>query len=197
MPQKIEISDQITFLKKYEYWFMDKFREAEDRDAWDAIQRSLKKLQSLEENWEEVQPPAKVVAVKKTATKWTLKKQFVESYHAFCDEAIGATVYDKKDDNALNRIIEILLKACQKKNANSTEQDALFAWQYILNNWGSLTVFMQNQIAVKQIEKNILEILHQLRNGATKQAVKKNATRSIIEDIRSRRHHRSQEDKRV
>lgn len=187
MPRRIDIDEQIAFLGKYAFWHNAKFRESDDRDAWDAIARSLRKLKALEENWEEVQPPSKK---KKPRKQSEMFKKFVKEYHEFCKRMVGECVFTKMDEVCMHHIIQRLTKASKE----GTEEGAFLAWQYILACWGDLSVFIQNQIQVSNIEKNLLEILMQLRNGANKQAVQKKKSSRLRDNIRSRRDSRGKGD---
>jgi hypothetical protein len=88
--------------------------------------------------------------------------EYVTAYFQFYENRMGLKPkYGGGDGKAMNEIAKYLCEV-------STGNDGLAAWQYILKNWNKLTPFIANQVSVLQINKNINEILSQLKNGTTK-----------------------------
>lgn len=95
------------------------------------------------------------------APKYELYNNFVGAYYNFIIEHSPLFDFTAKDGKALKELIAKLLK-CQ---GISTEQEALEVWQAVLGNWAKLNSFMQSQKSIAQINKYIVEILDQLKNG--------------------------------
>lgn len=86
---------------------------------------------------------------------------------------------------AMKRIITYL----KRESNEQTEDGALSAWRYILTHWNRLDDFLQERKRLSQIDKNLTEIIDQLKNNAKKS--KQSAAKATASDIR-----RSIEEKR-
>jgi len=92
-------------------------------------------------------------------------QEFVGIYHQFCLDTIGVGAkMDASEGKALKSIIQYLIKQSTRQDT----QGALDAWQYIFEHWGLLSPFLQSQKSLKQINKNLIEILSQIKNGHAK-----------------------------
>ena len=85
---------------------------------------------------------------------------------------VGAKI-DASDGKAMKEIISYL-----KSQADDGQE--LDAWKFILGNWDRLDKFLQNQIKIRQINSNLINILNQFRNAKTSKLS------SLEQKIRSR-----------
>jgi len=89
-------------------------------------------------------------------------KAFVAVYFEFFKELVGIVPKMTAGGGAsLKRIITYLTQISN----DHTEDGALDSWRYILGNWKRLSPFLQQQTGLQQIEKNINEIITQLKRG--------------------------------
>jgi hypothetical protein len=122
------------------------------KELWSHVLKSLKRLLNADER-----------AAKRAATKVDGYAEALELYFEFHEAvAVVKPMMNAAQGKALKDIL--LYLAANLKNEEAT---ALDAWGYILRHWTNLTPFMQNQITLMNIRKNLPEILMQLRNGAT------------------------------
>lgn len=149
-----------------------------------AIRESLQVLEQLEIAGFPINNPKAMIKVLdqvKSIEQFSQFQDFVKAYDDFCRSfsGVGAKM-DGAQGAALKKIVAYLIR----ENKDKDEAGALLAWNYILNNWKNLTKFIQNQVSLTQINKNLPEILTQLRNGATKQAGSKAAVNAVRDRIR-------------
>jgi len=89
-------------------------------------------------------------------------RQFVAMYDAWMRKTSGVSAkITAGDGKALKQIIRYLVE----NSKGGDEEGAMDAWHYILKYWKLLTPFLQTQVRLSQINKNLPEILMQLRNG--------------------------------
>lgn len=91
-----------------------------------------------------------------------LYQHFVAAYSEFIKgRGSGGLLFNGRDGKVMKEIYAKLKTNSQAK----TDEGALKSWTYILTNWNKLNDFLQSQITVVQINKNLLEIIDKLRNG--------------------------------
>ncbi|HMN89786.1 MAG TPA: hypothetical protein PKD70_11195 [Saprospiraceae bacterium] len=145
--------------------------DADLLELLNGILESLKRLESLDNE------------ARKKEGKVPDYKSFVDVYFDFHISAAGVKpMMNGQQGKALKEIIIYL-----GDNVKSAEFTALDAWTWILSHWKQLTPFLQNQITLSSIKKNLPEILMQLRNGATTQQKAKAATATAKASIIRRR----------
>ena len=84
--------------------------------------------------------------------------------------------------------LKLIAKYLRQEAKQQDEAGALDAWRYILANWGRLSDFIQRQVALTQMNKNLPEILTTLRHGgANKQADKRATAENLAASIAARR----------
>lgn len=173
----------IAWMGKWQYFHQDD----ESAAHLEEIAKRLKVFQKLEEQGLSVDREDIVKACElygKSVKKHERYQEFVDAYFSWhkatqsVEPRLGAA-----QGKAMNEIITYLVKQSKGKD----EEGALLAWQYILGNWKKLTLFIQNQTKLTQINKNLQEILTQLRNGTTKTAQKELANQNAAARIRARR----------
>lgn len=99
-------------------------------------------------------------------------QEFVGVYDQFCREKLGAPgVINAANGRALKEIVDYLMK---QEKVNGSEDLAFEGWQYMFKNWGLLSDFIQKQVTLLQIKKNLPEILYEFRN-ASKSAKRKHS----------------------
>ena len=100
------------------------------------------------------------------------------------NEWVGAykAFYKKRNDcdlvvtGAEGKILkEIVLRILAMKPDNS-EQHARNGWLYILDNWDLLPCFLRRQVALKDISRNLLEIINFFKNERQKNKPSNNTT---------------------
>ncbi len=164
----MSIDEQLVWIGRWQYFHQD----TEALTALESIKLTLKDYKRLiEEVAQPVQEEAK-----------GMYRAFVRAYDTFCrmKTKAGAKM-DGANGKALKTIIAFLTQEASSKD----EAGALEAWMYILLNWDKLTPFIQNQVSLLQINKNLPEILMQLRrNGKT---TGEQAASNIREGIRAGR----------
>jgi len=166
------------------YWEKDK----EKGEALAKVRRTMnnfhKQIEELEKELEQTREQvSSILGAKK---KYPSYQKFIQLYFGFCKTFIGINPrMSPAQGKAMNDIIEYLVEQSKDKS----EEGAILAWQYILNrkNWTRLTKYLQNQTTLIQINKNLQEILTQMRNGSTKASTNKNASSAIKNRIRNRR----------
>jgi len=90
---------------------------------------------------------------------------------------------DARQGKALKSIIAYLRSNSNRKD----DEGAIQAWAFILKYWSSLSDFMQKQIALTSIERNISEIIMQLKQHATRNN-RQNTSAQLAARIANRRH---------
>jgi uncharacterized protein (DUF3084 family) len=170
----MSIEEQIAWIGSIQYWF----QKEEGASNLDIVKDSLRRLKKLEA--ENAQLKRELEQIEKgEQKKFELYQQFIELYDQFCRSYIGVGAkLDGMQGKAMKNIIAYLTAQSKTKD----EQGALAAWQFILAHWGHLTKFIQNQNSLVQINKNLQEILTQLRRGKDQQTAKQTA----IEGTRQR-----------
>lgn len=163
------ITEQLAWLDRWMYFH----QEAKTQAALIAIKESLQYLAALEMPIEGEERKA----------KYDHYQEFIAIYHAFCEDFIKAkSKMNSRQGKAMKSIIAYLLKQDKVKN----EMDALASWEYILRHWKNLSKFIQGQTTLVQIDRNLLEILTQLRNGHDKKSSKIAKSNSIKQRIAQR-----------
>lgn len=78
---------------------------------------------------------------------------------------------------ALKRIITFL------NRQGNEEGEGFYTWQFILGNWDKLSKFIQSQTGLSQIEKNLNEILTQIKKGHHDKQAKRDADSSELDKL--------------
>lgn len=122
------------------------------KELWSAVLKSLKRLLKADQR-----------AAKRASNKVEGYAEALELYFEF-HQAVASVkpMMTAAQGKAIKDILQYL-----SANLKNEEATALDAWGYILRHWTTLSPFMQNQITLMNIRKNLPEILMQLRNGAT------------------------------
>lgn len=106
--------------------------------------------------------------------------QFVGAYISFHEKQTGTKPrINPQSGKALKEIIAFL--KLQPKIV--TDEDALKAFNYILANWGSLDKFYLHQVSLGAINKNISEILKQLKDGQKSNKNSRDELRRNLDNI--------------
>lgn len=160
------IDEQIAWIGSIQYWF----QKNEGAEYLQEIKESLRRLKKLEA--ENAKLESELERLEKMGDKkLELYHQFIQIYDDFCRAYIGAGAkIDGAQGKAMKSIIAYLVKESNTRN----EDGALIAWKFILSHWGRLTKFIQNQTSLVQINKNLQEIITQLRRGKDKQTAQQN-----------------------
>lgn len=167
----MELHNQIERLK---HWIEGAYFD-DDAEYLSPILASLQRLQKLDQ-------AAHKRASKKKETDPEYQR-FVELYFDFHLAVAGVKpMMDGRQGKALKEIMQYL-----GDNVKSENFTAFDAWKWILSHWTQLSPFLQNQVTLSNIKKNLPEILMQLRNGATTQQKTKATTASAKERIIRRR----------
>jgi|SRR6185437_9612030 len=117
---------------------------------------------------------------KKEKVEYKLYKEFMAVYAEFIHNRSGVGVLiDAFQGANLKRIIAYLVENAKDK----TETGALEAWKYIFINWGDVSTFLQSQVSLYQIYKNLPEILDNLKNGHYKK--QQNTYKKGLADLKS------------
>jgi hypothetical protein len=135
------VSEQIQFVEMFELNYL-----GDTRKALSEVKESLRHLNAI---YTEIAP------------KYELYNQFVASYHNFVVDHVPLFVFTAREGKQLKEIIAKLIKV----KGGGSEEHALMLWRAILSNWGKLNVFMQSQKQLTQINKYLVEIIDQLKNG--------------------------------
>jgi len=173
------IDEQIAWIGSIQYWF----QKQEDAALLAEVKESLRRLKNLEAAHAKLKKQLEDIE-KEADQSFTIYQEFIEAYHLFCRSYIGVGAkIDGAQGKAMKAIITYLTQVSKTKDAGG----ALSAWKYILANWSELTKFIQNQTSLVQINKNITEILTQLRRGKDKQAAKQRDNQGVKDRIIQRR----------
>lgn len=62
-----------------------------------------------------------------------------------------------------------LLLKLKESTETKSDEGAFNAFKWILENWGRLNSYHANRLEITDINRDLLKILNQIRNGATKQ----------------------------
>ena len=118
----------------------------------------------------------------KVSTIWSI---CIEAYNHFCKQRIGVGCkMDGAEGKAMKSIILYLTTQVKDPKYQDTiyrddrDDQVYIAWKFILDNWDMLDDFLQKQIALRQINSNLINILNQLRNG-------KNRSKTSVEKLKS------------
>jgi hypothetical protein len=107
----------------------------------------------------------KLLSNKQKAAKPERYQEFVGIYNQFMLDTVGVGAkMDASEGKALKDIIQYL----KEQSKSQDIQGAIDAWRYVLDNWHLLSPFLQSQKSLKQINKNLIEILTQIKNGHAK-----------------------------
>jgi hypothetical protein len=158
------------------------------------IQEAIETLEQMQSAAQGAQKKALSVAIK-TLRAAARKKQkpaaapapgyqdAMDAYFEWHRATVGvAPRITSRDGAALKEILKYL-------SENSKSQDhegALAAWRFILLYWDTLNKFLQSQVSLNSIAKNLPEIIMQIRQHATDRK-KRGTTDSVMERIRRRR----------
>lgn len=72
----------------------------------------------------------------------------------------------KTSSNAMRDIINYL-----RANSKTKDDDGVMkSWEYLLGKWSTLSEFHRRQVALPDIQRNLSNILYELKNGANKQS---------------------------
>lgn len=91
-------------------------------------------------------------------------QQCVHEYAEFLRGRNIPLIMDGRQGKALKQIIAKLYTASIDKSDNGV----LASWKFILRNWQRTGDFISRQIKLSDIDRNLLEILDKIRNGANK-----------------------------
>jgi hypothetical protein len=101
---------------------------------------------------------------RKKVIKLERYQEFVGAYDQFCRKKLGAPAHmNAANGRALKETVDYLMK---QEKVNGDELLALEGWQYMFDNWSLLSEFIQKQVGLLQIKKNIQEILFEFRNAS-------------------------------
>lgn len=161
----VSIEDQIAWIGKVQYWFQDQ----EEAAMLAEVKESLKKLEKLEQSG-----------------SYDSYKDFIDAYNEFCKAYIGVGA---KIDGVQGRAMKYIIKYLVEQSKGHDEESALLAWKYILKNWEKLSDFIRNQTSLAQINKNLQEILTQLRHAGKKD--NQGAAQSVKQRVARRQQQRN------
>lgn len=102
--------------------------------------------------------------LEKQAETSPIYQQCLNEYAAFLKNRSIPLIMDGRQGKSLKLIIDKLKSASVDKSDNGV----LISWRFILNNWQRTGSFIGGQIKLSDINRNLLEILDKIRNGATK-----------------------------
>lgn len=93
----------------------------------------------------------------------------IKLYADWYDERIGVMPQIlAADASGMKSIVKYLIKAVKAKSPNLTDAEVVDrverAWVLILNKWNTLTPFLQSQVKISQINSNLTNILHAIKN---------------------------------
>lgn len=118
------------------------------------------------------------------------QQEYEPAYQAFMDMycqwhqqqvGVGARI-TAREGKALKLIIKYLRENSKKQD----DQGATLAWSFILLHWDKLSAFMQRQVSLTQIEKNLPEIIASIKQHATIQT-RHNTSAQLADRIARRR----------
>ena len=95
----------------------------------------------------------------------SLYKRFTDAYFSFCKGRSIIPRYGAAQGKGMKEIISYL----RNYTDDDTDDQTLDIWQYILCHWEELRPFIRNQVEVLQINKNLVEIINQMKYGTDKQ----------------------------
>lgn len=179
----MDIKEQIAAIGAIGY-----FHQKEMGDALMPIRASLRVLDVMAEAGLPVEQPELIITAWQNAqnsagaeAKHVRFQEFIHLYSEWFLTHVGVSPrIDSRAGKAMNQLIDYLIRNCKAQN----EDGAFAALTFILEHWGKLSPFIAKQTSVYQINKNIEEILTQLRNGNTKQERNASATASVRDRIR-------------
>ena len=99
----------------------------------------------------------------------------IDVYNNFCLERVGVGC---KMDGVEGKAMKLIIKYLSTQVKEKDDEQVYTAWEFILNNWDKLDDFLQKQVALRQINSNLINILNQLRNG-------KNKSKTSIEKLKN------------
>lgn len=169
------LEDQIAWIGSIQYWFQSE-AEAENLEY---IKASLRRLHQLD------QEADATADKKKEESKYEKYSEFIEVYDQFCRSYIGVGA---KIDGAQGRALKHIIAYLIDQNKRKDEQGALDAWRYVLTNWGKLSEFLRKQTSILLINKNLQEILTQLRHAGKSSG--QTAAANVKQRVARRRHDR-------
>jgi hypothetical protein len=109
---------------------------------------------------------------------------FMDMYCKWHQQQVGVGArITPREGKALKLIISYLRENSKKKD----DQGALDAWSFILLHWDKLSAFLQKQVSLSQINRNIPEIIANIKQHATNQN-RNNTSAQIAERIARRRY---------
>lgn len=132
-------------LKEQVQWCKGQIKEGYEVIALRSI---LSRLQSLEK---EAETPA-------------IYQQCLHEYAEFLRGRNIPLIMDGRQGKALKEIITKLHTA----SIDKTDNGVFASWKFILRNWQRTGDFIGRQIKLSDINRNILEILDKIRNGANR-----------------------------
>jgi hypothetical protein len=110
-----------------------------------------------------------------------LYKDCIAIYNNFIKEKTGAGAkIDGMQGNAMKEIINFILK---QEKVNGSDEQALIAWKFILENFSRVEPFLQKQLKLNQINSNITNILDQIKNGTGKQFTGKKSPAELAAEV--------------
>lgn len=158
------ILEQQAWLGRWAYFHQ---KDEEAQNAIEALKESLKRLEEIEKG-----------------PQFEKYRDFIDVYFTWHKEHSGV---DPRMTAAQGRALKEIITYLVSQSKTEDEDGALLAWEYILKNWSRLTKFLQNQVALTQINKNLTEILTQLRNGKDESASKKSKRDQLKSRIKQSR----------
>lgn len=162
------LDQQIAYCKK-------KVATGSDFQAHKAI---LNTLLSIRANEEEL--------TDKPSIDGQLYKQAIAAYDTFLREQIGTGL---KMNAGQGKALKDILKYLEKESKDPSPAGVLASWEFILAKWNMQSEFIGKQVNLTQINKNLLEILSNIRNGNTKakQQHRRSEKEQLKADLRKRR----------
>lgn len=107
---------------------------------------------------------ARLKNIDKTAPTPAIYVSAVAEYKAFLSGRNIPLIMDGRQGKALKQIIAKL----KGVSVDKSDDGALKSWKFILEHWNLVGDFTGRQIKLSDIDRNLLEILDKIRNGANK-----------------------------
>ena len=127
---------------------------------------------------ERLSKPAKAKAEPEPAYQ-----QFVELYFQWHEATVGIQPpMGAREGKVMKEIIAYLRNNSKRKD----DDGALDAWQFILRHWNLLSEFLQKQVSLSNIQRNLPEIIMQLKQHGASQG-RKNTSAQLAARIAQRR----------
>ncbi|WP_443937074.1 hypothetical protein [Pedobacter sp. MW01-1-1] len=118
---------------------------------------------------------------KKTDTPVTYNQSLM-CYKDFLRDRGLPFIMDARQGAALKSILKKLMGA----SVDKSDEGVLASWKFILKSWNRTGDFIGRQIKLSDIDRNLLEILDKIRNGATKKQANLNEAERFRDELTKR-----------